>query len=136
MPSGANSTCSTPSIGSQRRDDADQAASNDRRARRLVEQAFSRHSVENLCGRIGVLCDGLLDGLAGRETVDLLEAWARPLPVAVICELLGLPEEHRPMFTRWAKTLFRSPTLYGMLLSVPTLFRLQRYFRGQFEQCR
>jgi cytochrome P450 len=107
-----------------------------RRLRRLVEQAFSRHSVESLRGRIAVLCDGLLDGLAGRETVDLLEAWARPLPVAVICELLGLPEEHRPMFTRWAKTLFRSPTLYGMLLSVPTLFRLQRYFRGQFEQCR
>src|ERR1700758_629265 len=34
-----------------------------RRLRRLVEQAFSRHSVESLRGRIGVLCDGLLDGL-------------------------------------------------------------------------
>src|SRR5262245_51631837 len=51
-----------------------------RRLRRLVEQAFSRHTVENLRGRIGVLCDGLLAGLAGKETVDLLEAWARPLP--------------------------------------------------------
>jgi cytochrome P450 len=40
-----------------------------RRLRRLVEQAFSRHSVENLRGRIGVLCDGLLAGLAGRATV-------------------------------------------------------------------
>jgi cytochrome P450 len=107
-----------------------------RRLRRLVEQAFSRHSVESLRGRIGVLCDGLLDDLAGRETVDLLDAWARPLPVAVICELLGLPDEDRPMFTRWAKTLFRSPTLSGMLLAVPTLFRLQKYFRRQFEECR
>lgn len=107
-----------------------------RRLRRLVEQAFSRHSVESLRGRIGVLCDGLLDGLAGKETVDLLESWARPLPVAVICELLGLPDEDRPIFTRWAKTLFRSPTLFGMLLAVPTMYRLQMYFRRQFEQCR
>ena len=107
-----------------------------RRLRRLVEQAFSRHSVESLRGRIGALCDGLLDSVAGSETVDLLEAWARPLPVAVICELLGLPEQDRPMFTGWAKTLFRSPTLFGMLLAVPTLFRLQKYFRRQFEQCR
>jgi cytochrome P450 len=107
-----------------------------RRLRRLVEQAFNRHSVDSLRGRIGDLCDALLDGLAGRETVDLLEAWARPLPVAVICELLGLPEEDRPMFTRWAKTLFRSPTLFGMLQAVPSLFRLQKYLRRQFEQCR
>jgi cytochrome P450 len=107
-----------------------------RRLRRLVEQAFSRHSVENLRGRIGVLCDGLLDGLAGRETVDLLQEWARPLPVAVICELLGLPDEDRPKFTRWVKALFRSVSLFGMLLAVPRIFRLLKYFRRHFEQCR
>jgi cytochrome P450 len=107
-----------------------------RRLRRLVEQAFSRHSVENLRGRIGVLCDRLLAGLAGRETVDLLEEWARPLPVAVICELLGLPEEDRPMFARWVKALFRSVTLFGLLLALPSMVRLQNYFRRHFEQCR
>jgi len=107
-----------------------------RRLRRLVEQAFSRHSVENMRDRIGVLCDGLLAGLAGRETVDLLEEWARPLPVAVICELLGLPDEDRPKFTRWVKVLFRSVSLVGMLLALPTIFRLLKYFRRHFEQCR
>jgi cytochrome P450 len=75
------------------------------RLRRLVEQAFSRQTVENLRGRIGVLCDGFLDGLSGKQTVDLLAEWARPLPVAVICELLGLPDEDRPKFTRWANAL-------------------------------
>jgi cytochrome P450 len=107
-----------------------------RRLRRLVEQAFSRHSVENLCGRIGVLCDGLLDGLAGRETVDLLEAWARPLPVAVICELLGLPDEDRRQFGRWVKALLSLTSLSGMLRALPTLFRILKYFRRHFEQCR
>jgi cytochrome P450 len=107
-----------------------------RRLRRLVEQAFSRHSVESLRGRIGVLCDRLLAGLAGRETVDLLEEWARPLPVAVICELLGLPEEDRSKFARWVKALFRSVTLFGILLALPSMVRLQNYFRRHFEQCR
>jgi cytochrome P450 len=107
-----------------------------RRLRRLVEQAFNRHSVESLRGRIGVLCDGLLAGLAGRETVDLLEKWARPLPVAVICELLGLPDEDRPKFTRWVKALFRSVSLFGMLRALPRIFRLLKYFRRHFEQCR
>jgi cytochrome P450 len=107
-----------------------------RRLRRLVEQAFSRHTVENLRGRIGVLCDGLLAGLAGRETVDLLQEWARPLPVAVTCELLGLPDEDRPKFTRWVKVIFRSVSLFGMLLALPSIFRLLKYLRRHFAQCR
>src|SRR5262249_51109059 len=107
-----------------------------RRLRRLVEQAFSRHSVENLRGRIGVLCDGLLAGLAGRETVDLLQEWARPLPVAVICELLGLPDEDRPKFTRWGRVLFRSVSVFGMLLAWPSMFSLLKYFRRHFGPCR
>src|SRR5262249_37504298 len=107
-----------------------------RRLRRLVEQAFSRHSVENMRDRIGVLCDGLLDGLAGRETVDLLAEWARPLPVAVICELLGLPDEDRRKFTRWVKALFSSLSLFGILLALPRIFRLLKYLRRHFEQCR
>jgi cytochrome P450 len=107
-----------------------------RRLRRLVEQAFNRHSVENMRGRIIALCDGLLAGLAGRETVDLLEEWARPLPMAVICELLGLPEEDRPIFSQWVKALLRSVSLFGMLLAVPSMISIQKYFRRHFEQCR
>jgi cytochrome P450 len=107
-----------------------------RRLRRLVEEAFSRHSVENMRGRIGALCDGLLAGLAGRETVDLLEKWARPLPVAVICELLGLPEGDRRKFSRWVKALLDFTSLFGVLRALPSMFSLLKYFRRHFKQCR
>jgi cytochrome P450 len=107
-----------------------------RRLRLLVEQAFIRHSVENLRGRIGVLCDGLLDGLTGKQTVDLLHEWAWPLPVAVIGELLGLPDADRPQFNRWANAFFSSMSVFGMLRAVPAMFRLVKYFRQHFEQCR
>jgi len=52
-----------------------------RRLRKLVDQAFNRQSVEGLRGRIGGLCDGLLDRLAGAGPVDLMEGLARPLPL-------------------------------------------------------
>jgi cytochrome P450 len=107
-----------------------------RRLRRLVEQAFSRQSVENMRGRIGVLCDGLLDRLAGKQTVDLLEEWARRLPVAVICELLGLPDEDRPKFTRWTNALASMMSVFGLLRALPAMFKLVKYFRQHFEQCR
>src|SRR5262249_23707987 len=76
-----------------------------RRLRRLVDQAFNRHSVESMRQRIAGICDGLLERMTGAGPVDLMEALARPLPLTVICELLGLPEEDRPNFRRWVKAL-------------------------------
>lgn len=107
-----------------------------RRLRKLLDRAFSRHSVENLRGRIGALCDGLLDGLAHQETVDLLAEWARPLPLAVICELLGLPDEDRPRFSKWVRAVMSATSLSGILLLWPNFSRLLAYFRRHFEECR
>jgi cytochrome P450 len=107
-----------------------------RRLRRLVDQAFNRQSVEGLRGRIAGLCDGLLDRLAGAGPVDLMEGVARPLPLAVICELLGLPEEDRPGFRRWVQSLMSATSLGGIIRFLPDLFRLVGYFRRHFEQCR
>jgi cytochrome P450 len=66
-----------------------------RRLRKLVDQAFNRQSVEGMRGRIGSICDDLLDRMPTDRPVDLLEGLARSAPLAVICELLGLPEEDR-----------------------------------------
>jgi cytochrome P450 len=107
-----------------------------RRLRKLVDQAFSRHSVENMRDRIADLCDGLLDRLAGKEQVDLLEEWARPLPLAVICELLGLPDEDRPKFTEWARRIFSTISLLGILRIWSSISQLMAYFRQHFEECR
>jgi len=74
-----------------------------RRLRKLVDQAFSRQNVEGMRERIGVMCEDLLAQMAGDGPLDLMERIARPLPLAVICELLGLPEEDRPNFRKWVK---------------------------------
>jgi cytochrome P450 len=68
------------------------------RLRRLVAGAFSPRRVEALRPRVQVIVDELLDAIAERgpdATVDLVTAFAFPMPFTVICELLGVPEHDR-----------------------------------------
>src|SRR3954452_23501998 len=48
---------------------------------------------------------GLIDGLAGQPEVDIVDQFAYPFPVTVICELLGVPREDEPRFHGWAQSL-------------------------------
>jgi cytochrome P450 len=68
------------------------------RLRRLVSAAFSPRRVEGLRPRVQTIVDDLLDDIAGQgpdSRVDLVAAFAFPLPFTVICELLGVPEMDR-----------------------------------------
>src|SRR5205085_9867817 len=68
------------------------------RLRRLVSGAFSPRRIEQLRPRVQTIVDDLLDDLAAQgpdTTVDLVGAFAFPLPFTVICELLGVPEGDR-----------------------------------------
>jgi cytochrome P450 len=69
------------------------------RLRRLVSTAFTPRRVEELRPRVQVIVDDLLDEIAAAgpdARVDLVSAFAFPLPFTVICELLGVPEPDRP----------------------------------------
>jgi cytochrome P450 len=68
------------------------------RLRRLVSSAFTPRRVEQLRPRVHAIVDELLDAIAAAgpdATVDLVTAFAFPLPFTVICELLGVPEHDR-----------------------------------------
>src|SRR5437762_5473095 len=63
------------------------------RLRRLVSAAFSHRRIEGLRPRIQRIVDDLLDRIAeggAERQVDLIAAFAIPLPFTVICELLGV----------------------------------------------
>ncbi|GAA4608367.1 nocardicin N-oxygenase [Actinoplanes octamycinicus] len=76
------------------------------RLRRLVSAGFTPRRVEQMRPRIQQLADELIDRmvLAG-EPADLNAAFAHPLPITVICELLGVPLSDRDAFVGWAGTL-------------------------------
>ena len=68
------------------------------RLHELVVKAFTARSVDRMRPRIEAIADELLDAVDAAAPVDFLDAYAGPLPVAVISELLGIPAEYRPGF--------------------------------------
>ncbi len=71
------------------------------RLRRLVSAAFTARRVEALRGRVQEIAGALADDIVARGSADLIADFAAPLPVTVIGEMLGVPEEHRADFRRW-----------------------------------
>jgi cytochrome P450 len=79
------------------------------RLRRLVVKAFTPRRVAAMRPRVEVITAGLLDALAaGPDEADLIEAFAFPLPVTVICELLGVPAADQDKFQHWSHAVLSS----------------------------
>jgi cytochrome P450 len=76
-----------------------------RRLRRLVTKAFTPRMVERLRPRIQEIADELIDRVAARGEMDLVEAFAFPLPITVIAELLGVPVADRERFREWSNAI-------------------------------
>ena len=68
------------------------------RLRGLVVKAFTARRVEDMRPRIQQVVDQTLDRIAGQGHMDLIEDFAFRLPVTIICDMLGIPEEHREVF--------------------------------------
>ena len=76
------------------------------RLRRLVAAAFTARRVEALRPRAAQIVDELIDHLlTQQQPADLVENFSLPLPVQVICELLGVPAEDRHVFHEWSDTV-------------------------------
>nr|UOL51484.1 cytochrome P450 [Streptomyces sp.] len=71
------------------------------RLRKLVNKVFTMRAVEKLRPRIEEITTELLDAMEGQDQVDLMRAFAYPLPISVICELLGVPTVDRDRFHGW-----------------------------------
>ena len=75
------------------------------RLRRLVAKAFTPRSVAALAPRVEDIADDLTAAMSTTGPVDLLSAFAFPLPITVICELLGIPAGDRDQFRAWTNTI-------------------------------
>lgn len=74
------------------------------RLRKQVNKVFTQRAVEKLGPRIEEITTELLDAMEGHDEVDLMRALAYPLPMAVICELLGVPSDDQERFKGWVPT--------------------------------
>jgi cytochrome P450 len=79
------------------------------RLRKLVSYALTAHRINKLRPRVEKVTADLLDKLeelgGDGTTVDLVQAFCYPLPVTVICELVGIDEEHRDDWRAWGDAM-------------------------------
>src|SRR3989475_6847215 len=113
------------------------------RLRGLVSKAFTPRVVEGLRPHIQQIVDGLLEGVATKRSMDLIEEFAYPIPVAVICEMLGVPIEDHERFKGWSLDIARGLDLIWLgpdsevgRRSVTARQALAEYFRGLIAQRR
>ncbi|MCQ4045634.1 cytochrome P450 [Streptantibioticus rubrisoli] len=64
--------------------------------------------IDAMRGEITEVTDELLDGLRDRAQIDVVDDFAYPLPVTVICRLLGVPREDEPLFREWSNAIVAS----------------------------
>ena len=77
------------------------------RLRGLVSKAFTPKALERLRPSIQQIVNGLLDAVDGRGEMDLIEEFAYPLPVNVICDMLGVPVKDHERFKGWGLDIAR-----------------------------
>lgn len=115
------------------------------RLRRLVSKAFAPKVVSALEPDIRSLVHGLLGRVAEQGRFDVVEDFAYPLPVAVICRLLGVPLDDEPQFSRASALLAQALDPFSTITGVPPDVASERqqagawlraYFHGLIERRR
>ncbi len=107
------------------------------RLRALIHKAFTPRIIRELEGRIQEITDGLIDEMLAKGQVDFLTSFAVPLPITVIAELLGIPQEDQEKFRYWSQTI----VLGGLENSKPdevaaAAIDFIMYFHEMFDQRR
>jgi len=77
------------------------------RLRTLVNRAFVSRQVERMRPRIEALAHELVDGFGNARSIDLIPAFATPIPATVIAEMMGVPRESGPQLVAWSNDMVR-----------------------------
>jgi len=108
-----------------------------KRLRSVVDKAFHRRAIMDLDTQVNALAQNYSNQLFNtNRTADMTRQFSRPFPLAVICELLGLPENDREQFMEWASAVTTVTGGFSFLLALNKLRPLMRYVDGQIAAAR
>jgi cytochrome P450 len=111
-----------------------------RRLRLLVDRAFAMRNIDQMDEQILRLANEQLDILGGKlrsnGRADLIADFARPFPLTVICELLGLPLEDRPKFSKWFAPLSTVSSILGVFRISSGIKAIIKYLKQEFDEVR
>lgn len=102
-----------------------------RRVRDVVHRAFTPRMIERLRGQVEQLSATLLNQMSQQETVDFISAYALPIPLTVISNMLGVPDQDRLRFHKWSSAFLEtvSGDLRGGLLHLPLILQMVQFFK-------
>jgi cytochrome P450 len=110
------------------------------RSRKLVDKAFTMKRVNEMTTEIAVIVDQLIDGFAGRGSVEFVTEFAQPLPLLIIAKQLGVPLEDLPKFRTWsdafAAQFSHTAGEDGEVEAARHVVAFQHYFADMIEQKR
>lgn len=107
------------------------------RLRQIVDEAFRRRAILQMEPRIMALANELAGDLfAQGRPADLVDRFARCLPLAVICELLGLPAEDRRAFMKWTSSFVRLDGVLGVIRLMRAMSSMRRYLERRLDIAR
>ena len=108
-----------------------------KRLRQIVDRAFRREAIMALEPEIESLANEMVAQLFNEtDEVDLVSTFARRFPLAVICELLGLPKQDRQQFATWAEGFTRINGILDFIKLIPRLKAMTKYIKGRVEEAR
>jgi len=105
------------------------------RLRTLIHEAFKPKYINQMRSHVQKIADRLIDNVQEQGKLDLMDAFAFPLPVIVICELLGIPAEDDHLFREWSSAFVATGALnqdeptFG-----PEMGQMAQYFNKLIEQ--
>ncbi|MEM7346930.1 MAG: cytochrome P450, partial [Chloroflexota bacterium] len=101
------------------------------RLRTLINQAFTSRRIDQMAPNIQIIADTLLDQATKQTEMDIIADYALPLPVIVICDMLGIPSEDRDLVSGWSQAII-SPGRHN--LGYGARRRTMKAFLGYLRQ--
>ncbi|MCZ8520727.1 MULTISPECIES: cytochrome P450 family protein [Paenibacillus] len=107
------------------------------RLRSIVSKAFTPGVAEGLRDQITAIAGRLTEELRRQGGGDLIDKFAFPLPIYVICQMLGIPAEDHALFRKWSDDFIKSATDFEKIKGVqPSLEAFASYIDGVIEERR
>jgi cytochrome P450 len=105
------------------------------RLRALISNAFARHRIAERSQEIHVTCDRLIAALRGVDEAEIVSGYARPLSLATISSIVGIPLEDQPRIRHWSDRLviadFEDPSMFPRIAE-----EMCSYFEKLFQRAR
>ncbi len=106
------------------------------RLKGLVHQGFTPRLIAQMQNRIHSLAHQLIDQAQAKGKMELIHDFAVQVPLTIISEMLGIPQQDRARFQRWSSVAVSMSTPLDGLLALPSLYQFVNYLRRLIQQRR